>query len=418
MQLTSPHVVALHLKIAYLVNHYPKVSHSFIRREILALEQHGLEVTRIAVRGWRDVLPDEQDRSEQQRTHYVLRGGAFKVFAAMLQVCLRAPARFGGALLLACRSSRSSDRPLLYHLIYFAEACRIVVLLRGSGVRQLHAHFGTNSTDVAMLVHALGGPRYSFTVHGPEEFWRAVGLREKIARSAFAIAISSFCRSQLYLWSQVSDWAKVHIVRCGIEKSFYEHTPPLSEATTRLVCVGRLAPEKGHLLLLEACAQLQRAGIPFELVFAGDGPLRPELERLVAAHGLGQRVRITGWVSSNQVRAEILAARALVQPSFAEGLPVVLMEAMALRRPVIATYIAGIPELVVQGATGWLVPAGAADALAAAMQDCLSRSLAELQEMGAAARARAIAYHSIETEAGKLAALFSAADTQANPSSN
>ena len=398
----------LPLKIAYLVNQYPKVSHSFIRREILALERQGFEVQRLAIRGWEGPLPDEEDRREREQTRYVLRGGPFALLVPTVLTLLRAPTRFFTALRLSLKMARESDRALPYHLIYLAEACSIVPWLRASGARQIHAHFGTNSADVAMLVNALGGPPYSFTVHGPEEFLRPIGLREKIRRSAFVVAVSSFGRSQLCLWSQYGDWPKIKIVHCGLEESFYECAPTSPAVAPRLICVGRLVAEKGQLLLIEAAAQMARKGVWFELVLAGDGPIRTQLDELIEKYGLKDRIRITGWISGNEVRQEILAARALVQPSFAEGLPVVIMEAMALRRPVLATFIAGIPELVRHGETGWLIPAASVDELASAMEDCLSRAPEELRRMGELGRQRVIARHSIDAQAAKLADLFRA----------
>lgn len=399
------------LKIAYLVNHYPKVSHSFIRREILALERQGFVVQRLAIRGWEGPLPDEEDRRERQRTRYVLQDGPLALLAPTLLALLRSPARFLAAVRLALKTARESDRSLHYHLAYLAEACRILPWLTAFGARRIHAHFGTNSTDVAMLVHALGGPPFSFTVHGPEEFLRPIGLTEKIRRAAFVVAISSFGRSQLYLWSQYTDWPKINVVHCGLEKSFYEDTPNQPPAAQRLLCVGRLAAQKGQLLLIEAVARLAAKGLSFELVLAGDGPLRPQLEELVEKSGLQGRVRITGWISGDQVREEILAARALVLPSFAEGLPVVIMEAMALRRPVLATYVAGIPELVRNGETGWLIPAASVDELANALERCLSATPEELQGMGELGRSRVIARHSIDEQTARLGELFRGSGT-------
>ena len=159
---------------------------------------------------------------------------------------------------------------------------------------------------------------------------------------------------------------------------------------------------------MEAAARLASNGVEFELILAGDGPQRSELEALIARHGLGSRVHITGWISSAQVREQILASRALVSPSFAEGLPVVIMEAMALRRPVLATYVAGIPELVKPGENGWLVPAGSVDGLAEVMQECLATAPGELARLGEAAYRRVLARHSIDTEVTKLAELFRA----------
>jgi glycosyltransferase involved in cell wall biosynthesis len=170
--------------------------------------------------------------------------------------------------------------------------------------------------------------------------------------------------------------------------------------------VGRLSGEKGQLLLIEACHRLALKGVAFELVLAGDGEMRLELEALIASYGLGERVRITGWISSEQVRQEILAARGLVLPSFAEGLPVVIMEAMALRRPIIATFVGGIPELVRHGESGWLVPAGSVTDLAMALEEFLQTPEDALHRMSAAAYARVVERHAIDTEAAKLGQLF------------
>jgi colanic acid/amylovoran biosynthesis glycosyltransferase len=396
------------LKIAYLVNQYPMVSHSFIRREILALEAQGWEIVRIALRGWREGLPDPEDRDEQGRTRYVLRNGVIPVLIDALRVMIRSPRRFARALHQAVRMGRRSDRPLAYHLIYLAEACRVLGWVRRSDCARVHAHFGTNSAEVAMLTRLLGGPPYSFTVHGPDEFMVPMGLDEKIHHAAFVVAVSSFGRSQLYLRSRQRDWAKIRVVHCGLASSFHEPASGGPAADPRLVCVGRLCEAKGQLLLVEACARLKSAGIECQLVLAGDGPLRGEIEALIDRLDLRSRVRVTGWISSDEVRTEILAARALVLPSFAEGLPVVLMEAMALRRPVLSTYVAGIPELVIPRENGWLFPAGSIEDLVAAMASCLSTSPAELARMGESGYARVLARHSIDRESAKLAELFAA----------
>ncbi|MGO8972889.1 MAG: glycosyltransferase [Steroidobacteraceae bacterium] len=394
------------MKIAYFINRYPKVSHSFIRREILAIERQGFEVQRIALRGWDESLPDLEDQRERERTRYVLRGGPLVLLTPVLRALLRSPRRFFGALALAAKMARHSDRPLPYHLAYFAEACRMIPWLSEFGARHMHAHFGTNSAEIVMLANALGGPPFSFTVHGPDEFLGPMGLDEKIRRSTFVVAISSFCRSQLYLRSQYRDWSKIKVVHCGLERAFYDIGDTGGVSTPRFVCVGRLSEEKGQRLLIEAFARLAAKGVKFELVLAGDGPMRDELESLIARTGLGDSIRITGWISSTEVRDEILAARALVLPSFAEGLPVVIMEAMALRRPVLTTYIAGIPELVRSGENGWLFPASSVDDLTNAIEDCLAAPLEKLRRFGDAGHQRVVERHSIESEARKLAEHF------------
>lgn len=395
-------------RVAYLINQYPKVSHSFIRREILSLEAHGVSVDRYALRGWDGDAIDADDVQERRRTRYLLQGGAMPLTQATAAALLRSPGRWFVALRQTLRLSRGADRSLPYHLIYFAEACLLAQWLRASGATHLHAHFGTNPAEVAMLAHLLGGPAYSFTVHGPEEFDRpeALKLREKVRHAAFVAAISSYGRSQLYRWVAAEDWHKVQVVHCGLEGSFHEVAAVALPAAPRLVCVGRLCEQKGQLLLIDAMQRLKRDGVDFELVLAGDGELRPDIEQRVLRYGLASQVRITGWISSEQVREHILAARALVLPSFAEGLPVVLMEAMALRRPVVTTYVAGIPELVIDGENGWLVPAGDIDALARALTACLAAPLPVLAAMGERGRVRAITRHTVDTEAAKLGALF------------
>jgi colanic acid/amylovoran biosynthesis glycosyltransferase len=396
------------MRIAYLINQYPKVSHSFIRREIQALERRGLEVMRISIRGWNEPLVDSDDLEERKCTRYVLRGGPLPLVGALLSVLLGQPLNLLRALGLVLRMAHHSDRPFPVHLVYLAEACQILLWLKHVNVSHLHAHFGTNSAEVAMLVHILGGPPWSFTVHGPEEFDKPyqIGLPEKIRRAAFVVAISSYGRSQLYRLVHHSYWPKLHVVHCGLDDHFLNQAPNQVLPPRRLICVGRFCEQKGQLLLLEAARLLATRGVDFELVLAGDGEMRSDVEQFIALHNLTSKVRITGWITGTQVRDELLAARALILPSFAEGLPVVIMEAMALQRPVISTYVAGIPELVEPRQHGWLVPAGDVEATAEAIKECLALGVDELAKMGQAARLRVQLRHDSNREAERLSGLF------------
>jgi glycosyltransferase involved in cell wall biosynthesis len=403
------------MRIAYLINQYPTVSHSFIRREITALERAGVGVLRVAVRGWVDKVASTADAEERRRTRYLLQGGAAPLLKAMVSSLFHRPLRLLTAFSSALRLARGSLRPLPLHLVYLAEACLLRDWLEQAGCDHLHAHFGTNATEVAYLCEQLGGPGFSFTVHGPEEFDMPVALHiaEKVRQSRFVVAISSFGRSQLLRWISAADWSKIRVVHCGLDSEFLEQSPTPPPATPRLVCVGRLCEQKGQLLLLRAVHCLREQGTQVQLVLAGDGEMRPEIEALIAELDIADHVRITGWIGGPTVRQEILEARALVLPSFAEGLPVVLMEAMALGRPVISTYVAGIPELVIDGQTGWLIPAGDVQALSTAMKAALTLDDQRLVAMGSRARERALARHSIDIEAGKLAAHFRAATAAA-----
>jgi len=396
------------MKILYLVSEYPKVSHSFVRREIQALESLGYEVTRVSIRGWDLPLVDPNDIQERQKTVYVLAGGVLSLMRAAVKQALEGPAAMWRAAKLAWAMSRRAEKPLPYHLVYLLEATWIARHAEAHGCEHIHSHFGTNPAEVGCLVSALSGIPHSFTLHGPDEFDhpQEFHLRAKVANSAFVATVSSFGRSQLLRWARHEDWPKVKVVHCGLDGTFLNDPPRPVPAVPRLTCVGRLSGQKGQLLLIDAAARLKAQGLAFELVLAGDGEMRQEIELHVKAHGLEQHVKITGWISAAQVKEELINSRALVLPSFAEGLPVVIMEAMALGRPVISTYIAGIPELVLDKECGWLVPAGDVSALAEAMHHCLTASPEELSLMGVASRERALQRHDIEVEAAKLAALF------------
>ena len=393
------------MRITYLINQYPKVSHTFIRREILALEKQGFEIQRLALRGWDEKLIDLEDIAEQKKTAYVLKDGVLSLLLSAAKVLMHKPLPFFCALWLAIKMGIKADRSMPFHFIYFLEACKVYLQAKQFNSQHLHAHFGTNPSEIVMLVNALSGLPYSFTVHGPEEFDRPqfLKLTEKINRSKFVVAISSFGRSQLMRWVDFSQWNKINIVHCGLEASFY-NVPAIAMPTApRLVCVGRLCEQKGQLLLIEAAKNLQEQHINFELILAGDGEMRAEIESLIMQYGLQEKVTITGWISSAEVRTIILSSQALVLPSFAEGLPVVIMEAMSLRRPVISTYIAGIPELLIHRENGWLCVAGDVHNLSDTLREALSTPIATLQQMGDAAYARVITRHNIDTEAAKLA---------------
>jgi glycosyltransferase involved in cell wall biosynthesis len=396
------------LNIAYILNSYPQPSHSFIRREIRALEAQGHTVTRLAMRPGDMPLVDAQDLEEAAATTYVLRAGAVALLASALRSLLGGPARFISALKLAIACGRRSEAGVFKHLIYLAEAAHVVQACKAAQVTHDHAHFGTNAATVAMLGAALGGPGYSFTVHGPEEYDapRALSLGTKVARSKFAVAITSFGRSQLARWAGPAHWDRIKVVHCGIDPAKFPTPLPLPDGAPRFVSIGRFVEQKGQLLALEALADLTGTHPDAHLTLIGDGEMRGEIEARIEALGLKGNITLTGWVDETRVLKELQNAHALLMPSFAEGLHMVIMEAMAAGRLVIATYIAGIPELVQPGRTGWLVPAGDAAALAQAMRD-MAQTAPEVQaQMAEAARDRVLDRHDANSEAAKLATLI------------
>lgn len=368
----------------------------------------GTPVLRISVRRVNEPLVDPEDQEEAERTRVLLDDGAKGIAKDTARLVPRRFGKFADALKAAVQMGYRSDRGVLRHLTYLAEATTIVDWAKAEGVDHIHAHFGNNPAAVALLVKMLGGPSYSFTAHGTETFDYPpfIAVPEKVAHAAFVVAVSDYGKSQLARWSSAEHWDKIHVIRCGADDAFLTgDLVPISEAP-RMVCVARFSEEKGHFVLLDAAARLKAKGVSFELVLVGDGHLREKVETKIAEHQLHDHIRLLGWQSNEEVRRAVLDARALVLPSFMEGLPVVLMEALGLGRPVIATHISGIPELVEPGQNGWLVPAGAVDALADAMHQVVTAPVQTLAALGAHGRARVKERHDARQEAHRLVDLF------------
>ena len=392
--------------IAYLTSLYARAADTFIRGEVEQLRAAGFTVHTFSVR--RSPVNEavsEDVRREQENTEYLFHRNAGRLFAAGAKMLLRRPGRFFSAAALAWRTSAPGVKGRVWQLAYLLEACLLAERMAARGVRHLHNHIGENSAAVAMLASAMGGVPYSLTIHGPPEFDRPtlLALDEKIARARFVVAVSDFGRSQLFRWCESRHWDKIKVVHCGVNGTFLRHPAVPVPPRPRMVSVGRLAEQKGQLLLIDAAAELAGEGIDFELVLIGDGPMRDQLQQRIERLGLASRVRLAGWMSSEQVRDELVSSRAMVLPSFAEGLPVVIMEALALSRPVISTYIGGIPELVRHGENGWLVPAGSVAELARAMREAILATPERLTEMGRVGAARVAERHDAAAEVAKLA---------------
>lgn len=397
------------MKVAYLINQYPKVSHSFIRREIIALEKLGLEISRYSIRPInQNDLVDNEDKQELAKTNVILKVRIWGLLYNLILVFFLNPFGWLKTLSLTIKIGLKSHRGILRHFAYFAEACVLWRSLKQEGITHIHAHFGTNSTAVAMLCHSLGNITYSFTVHGPEEFDQpfALSLTEKINQASFVIAISYYGQSQLYRWCSFDNWDKIHVVHCGVDPSFLDKPlQPICD-TSQLVCVGRLCEQKGQLLLVKAVKILKDQGINFNLILVGDGEMRSPIEKLIREYNLENQIKITGWADSQQVQQYILESRGLILPSFAEGLPVVIMESLALARPVISTYVAGIPELVETDKSGWLIYAGCIESLTVAIKEILQMPLDKLTEMGINGQKKVQENHDINLETKKLAELI------------
>lgn len=388
-------------RIAYLINQYPKISHTFIRREILALEAQGVQITRISIRESADTLCDETDKQEKQKTIYMLSRHprcVYSFFTAALSCLPRMLPAIAATFALMSRSCS-----ILKPVIYLLEACWLYQFCTSQGISHIHTHFGTNAASVAMLCRKLKGPEFSVTIHGPEEFdsLATLALDRKILESKFVVAISSFCRSQLFRWVNYQNWGKIVEIRCTVDEDFIAPDNYSLIEQKRFVSIGRLCEQKGQLLLLQAFAMVLEEHPDVRLHIIGDGELRCLLEGFINTHKMHDNILLHGWQDASQISMHIDQCSALILPSLAEGLPVVIMEAFARRRPVLSTYIAGIPELV-DAKCGWLIPAGDVYKLRDSILQIISTSSEKIYEMGNVGLERVRTMHDSHTEAKKL----------------
>lgn len=413
--------------IAYLTGEYPKVSHTFIEREIAALRGLGLTVLTCTVRRPPPAaVVGAGQQAEAAGTFCILETARspWRLLAAQAAALRAAPGHWARAAALAWRTRPPGAKALLWQLFYLLEAAVLARHLRAEGVCHLHNHFADSSCTVALLASEMTGIPFSFTPHGPAIFFEPAKWRldVKTERAAFVACISQFCRSQMMLFSDPAQWGKLKIVHCGVDPAAYGRRRRLEavpeapsreapEATAmpgqgaRILFVGRLAAVKGVPLLLEAFADLAACFPEARLEIVGDGPDRAALEARSAALGLGGQVIFHGYRPSDAVAALMDEVDMLVLPSFAEGVPVVLMEAMASRIPVVASRVAGVPELVEDGISGLLVPPGDV----AALSDAVAHLLADpalRARMGGAGRVKVELEFDVGKEAARMGALF------------
>jgi glycosyltransferase involved in cell wall biosynthesis len=394
-------------KIGYLSSEYPCVSHTFIRREILGLEKLGHNITRIGIRRG-EILVDADDLAELEKTHTIVGTGQVSSQLRNFFVGLRtSKLKVLRGLRTAFRLGWVSHRGMTKHLLYFFEAIILHGIIREQKVSHLHVHFGNNAAAIALICKQSGGPSFSMTVHGPDEFDAPVGesLGNKVSESLFTTAITSYCRGQLMRWTPHEHWDRIHEIHCTVGPEWFDASQPLTDQKD-LVCVGRLTRNKGQLLLIEAVAEAKTRGFSGKLVLVGDGEMRTAIEKRISDLQLESQVELLGWQSGSVIQHHIANCRCLVLASFAEGLPVVIMESMAMKRPVISSLITGIPELIQNNIDGWLVTSGDRRSLANAIVEMSEMPVEDIEKMGAASQKRVLERHSTDTEVGKLEKLF------------
>jgi glycosyltransferase involved in cell wall biosynthesis len=399
------------MRIAYLCSRYPAVSLTFIQREVQALRARSLEIETFAVRRAKphEVL-SRTDREEFARTYAILPPRLGDFLRAHATALLRRRGGYLRTLRWSLGLSPGGVRPLLWRLFYFAEAAMLWRECERRGVRHIHAHLANVGCDLAMIAARLGGDgwSWSFTMHGSTEFFdvHAHRLPDKAGDARFVVCVSDFTRSQLLMWIPTEEWGKLRVIRCGVDVELFRRGPdPSPGERFRVLSVTRLVPGKGMPFLLDALAALIDRGVDAELVVVGDGPERQQFVEQARRLGIADRVELAGAVGQDEIRQHYASANAFCLPSFAEGVPVVLMEAMAFELPAVATRITGVPELIEDGRSGLLVTPARADELADALER-LANSPELRQSIGAAARERVVGEFNIQRSADQLVRLY------------
>jgi glycosyltransferase involved in cell wall biosynthesis len=407
-------------RVAYLMSHYPAVSHAFVLREVEHVREAGVDLHTLSIhRARAEALLAQADHDAAATTFSVLPTSARRLLGAHLDALVRSPRRYLSTLALALRTGAPGARERLWHLFYFAEAMVLLRHCRRTRIAHIHAHFADSATDAAMLIahyrrgRSVDGVEcsWSLAVHGSVEFYDVTryALADKLADARFAVAISDFGRSQLLRLSEPERWPHIHVVPCGVDPRVYR--PPAERAGgdrgAEILFVGRLLHGKGLSLLLEAIATLRGRGLEVTATIVGDGPARTAYEADARRLDVVEHVRFVGAVGQDEIRAHYERADVFCLPSFAEGVPVVAMEAMAMELPVVSTRIMGIPELVQDGAHGLLVAPGRVDQLTAAL-DRLVRSPQERRQMGAAGREKVVADYDVARSALRMRSVLEA----------
>jgi colanic acid/amylovoran biosynthesis glycosyltransferase len=397
-------------RVAYLLSRYPAISHTFFLHEVLGLRARGLHIETASIN-----TPDRDPHTlppleaiEAQDTFYLKATPAPTVLRDLLLTLFTEPAVVARGLRAVFAIPGLTLRQRGFWLFYLAEAILAGRWMRRRNLTHLHIHFGGPVASVGMLLSAAWRIPYSLTIHGPEELLNieANQLREKTRHARFVLCISDFCRSQLFQITPIDEWHKFHVVRLGVDPMVLTPTArtPLTQ-TIEIVCTGRLVAAKGHQVLLEALLLLHRQGLDLHCTLIGDGPERASLERFVHDHELGEVVAFASALSHQATLELVRHADIFALASFAEGIPVALMEAMALGVPCVSTMIAGIPELIRNEVDGLLVPPANAPALADALRLLLEDPTLRAS-LGSAGRERVIAHYNLPLNQELLARTF------------
>jgi len=395
------------VRLAYFTSCYPRATDTFIRREAIGLRARGFEVFTYSVHqagSGHDVDPEVQ--AEKQATQYLLPVNYLSLLLDILALALTRPVRVLRTLWLALTTSRAGVKGHALQMAYLLEAILLSRRLKKDGIEHVHNHLGDSSGNVTLFTALILDIPFSISIHGPHIFFDAGdwALDVKARYAKFIACIGYYCRSQVMLNIDKAHWDKLKIVRCGIDPDAYRFRVPDPEVNT-LLFVGRLDVEKGIPILFASMDILQKQGYDLKLVVLGDGRDRQFLESMAEQMGLSGNVDFRGFVGQDVISDELSTSDVFVLPSFAEGIPVSLMEAMATGIPVIATNVGGVSELVVNHETGLIVPASDEVSLTNAIARYVDQP-EFYQETAKKARVKVTEGFNIEKQVDELASLF------------
>lgn len=397
------------MRLGYLISQYPAINHTFILREVRTLRGLGFDIRTVSIRkpdrGPKQLSAEEAD--ELRVTFSVLGGGAWRMLGSHIRTLLRRPLGYAATLWYAVRLGGPDVRRAAVHAWYFAEAVAAGDYLLRSGVRHFHTHF---SSTPALLAARLFGLQFSMTIHGPDEFNDVAGfhMAEKVAQATFVATISRFASSQTMRATAPRHWSKIHPLPLGVDPQDFAPRPVPDadpQRPFRILCVGRLAAAKAYPMLVAAVARMVERGRNVELTIVGEGSERQPLEEMISERKLAACVRLAGAFTHDRVMEFYARTDAFALASFAEGVPVVLMEAMAMEIPCVATWVAGVPELIRDGLDGLLVPPADPDALAAALESLIDDPALACR-LGRAGRVRVLECYDLKRNSARLGEVF------------
>jgi len=396
--------------LAYLVSEYPGVSHTFILREIRRLRAMNSDIRVASINECRKPTAEltEDERQEMAATYYVKKAGMSGASRAHLFVLASRPIAYLRGLGFALRLAGGDIKRLVLAIFYFVEAVMLGRWMERQGLRHVHVHFANPAAQVALIASRVFAIRYSLTVHGPDEFYDAQGhnLTEKVAGATFVCCISYFAISQLKLLSPPSEWSKFELTPLGVDPKVFAPCPfRFVPAPFEILCVGRLVAAKGQHILIEAIDRIVHQDFCVRLRLVGDGPERKPLELEVRRRGLSEHVIFEGSVNQDRIREFYRGADAFALASFAEGVPVVLMEAMAMEIPCVTTYVGGIPQLIQNEVDGLLVAPSDVNALTFAIKRLIGDPALRIR-LATAARERVFNHYNLGPNVSRLRAIF------------